>query len=137
MLGYWRNEAQTAEVKQGGWLKTGDMGRLDADGFLYLIGRRNDMIKTGAHRVHPQDIEDVICELPQVQEACVIGVDDELLGQTIRAFVVPVVGAELAPMQVQAHCRERLATYKVPKSVAIVASLPKTDSGKVRRAELK
>jgi acyl-CoA synthetase (AMP-forming)/AMP-acid ligase II len=137
MLGYWRNDAQSAEVKRDGWLKTGDMGRLDAEGFLYLVGRRSDMIKTGAHRVHPQDIEDVICELPEIQEACVIGVDDELLGQTIRAFVVPAAGAVLAPMQVQAHCRERLATYKVPKSVAIVASLPKTDSGKIRRAELK
>jgi acyl-CoA synthetase (AMP-forming)/AMP-acid ligase II len=136
MLGYWRNDAATSEVKRDGWLKTGDMGRRDADGFIFIVGRRSDMIKAGAHRIHPQDIEDVIAELPQVQESAVVGIDDELLGQTIRAFVVPVTSATLTPMQVQAHCRERLASYKVPKTVEIVASLPRTASGKIRRAEL-
>jgi long-chain acyl-CoA synthetase len=94
------------------------------------------MIKAGAHRIHPQDIEDVIAELPQVQESAVVGIDDELLGQTIRAFVVPAASATLTPMQIQAHCRERLANYKVPKTVEIVTSLPRTASGKIRRAEL-
>ncbi|HEY0941163.1 MAG TPA: AMP-binding protein [Steroidobacter sp.] len=136
MLGYWRNEAATAEIKRDGWLKTGDMGRLDDEGFLYLVGRRSDMIKSGAHRIYPQDIEEAIAELPQVQEAAVVGVDDEVLGQAIRAFVVPAGNEPLTPMQVQAHCRARLANYKVPKSVEIVTSLPRTASGKVRRAEL-
>lgn len=136
MLEYWRNDAATREVKRDGWLKTGDMGRRDPDGFIFIVGRRSDMIKAGAHRIHPQDIEDVIAELPQVQESAVVGMDDELLGQTIRAFVVPVASATLTPMQVQAHCRERLASYKVPKTVEIVASLPRTASGKIRRAEL-
>lgn len=136
MLGYWRNEAATAEVKRDGWLKTGDLGCLDDEGFLYLVGRRSDMIKSGAHRIYPQDIEEVIMELPQVQEAAVVGVDDELLGQAIRAFVVPAGNEPLTPLQVQAHCRARLANYKVPKGVEIVTSLPRTASGKVRRAEL-
>ena len=136
MLGYWRNPAASAEVLRDGWLKTGDMGRLDDDGYLFIVGRRSDMIKAGAHRIHPQDIEDCIAELPTVQEAAVIGVDDELLGQTIKAFVVPNGGAALTPMQVQAHCRARLANYKVPKSVEIVTTLPRTASGKIRRAEL-
>jgi acyl-CoA synthetase (AMP-forming)/AMP-acid ligase II len=136
MLGYWRNDAATSEVKRDGWLKTGDMGRRDADGFIFIVGRRSDMIKAGAHRVHPQDIEDVIAELPQVQEVAVVGVEDELLGQTIRAFVVPAPGQTVTPMQVQALCKAKLAAYKIPKTVEIIASLPRTASGKIRRAEL-
>jgi acyl-CoA synthetase (AMP-forming)/AMP-acid ligase II len=136
MLGYWRNDSATADVKRDGWLKTGDMGRVDSEGFLYLVGRRSDMIKSGAHRIHPQDIEDAIAELPQVREVAVVGVEDALLGQSIRAFVVLADAAVLSPMQIQAHCRERLANYKIPKTVTIVASLPRTASGKIRRAEL-
>jgi long-chain acyl-CoA synthetase len=136
MLGYWNNPAATAEVLRDGWLKTGDMGRIDEDGFLFIVGRRSDMIKAGAHRVHPQDIEDAIAELEGVEEAAAVGVDDETLGQTICVFVVPKAGVTLTPMQVQAHCRDRLANYKVPKRVEIVATLPRTANGKVRRAEL-
>jgi len=136
MLGYWRNDAATAEVKQGDWLQTGDLGHIDRDGFLFLVGRRSDTIKAGAHRVHPQDVEDAIAELPAVREVAVVGVDDELLGQVIKAVVVLNEGAELSPMQVQAHCRERLANYKVPKFVEFVTSLPRTSSGKIRRVEL-
>lgn len=136
MLGYWRNDTATREVLHGGWLKTGDMGRLDEDGFLYIVGRRSDMIKAGAHRIHPQDIEDVILELSEIQEVAAVGVDDEVLGQAIKAFVVPVASSTLTPMKIQAHCRERLATYKVPKFVELVTSLPRTASGKIRRAEL-
>ena len=136
MLCYWRNEQATADVKRDGWLKTGDMGRMDSEGYLYLAGRRSDMIKSGAHRIHPQDIEDVIAELPQVREVAVVGVDDPILGQAIRAFVALADAAVLTPMQIQAHCRERLANYKIPKTVTIVASLPRTASGKIRRAEL-
>jgi acyl-CoA synthetase (AMP-forming)/AMP-acid ligase II len=134
MLGYWRNAEATGEVLRGGWLKTGDMGHLDADGYLHLSGRRSDMIKTGAHRVHPKDVEEAIAELPQVAEVAVVGIEDELLGQTIKAFVVAT--APLAEDQVKAHCLARLAGYKVPRHVTFVESLPKTASGKIRRAEL-
>lgn len=136
MKGYWRNDAATRQVKHEGWLKTGDMGRLDEDGFLCIVGRRSDMIKAGAHRVHPQDIEEVIVEIAGVQEAAVVGIDDDLLGQTIKAFVVATESSGITPMRVQAHCRERLASYKVPKSVEFVTNLPHTNSGKVRRREL-
>lgn len=127
MLGYWRNDVATTEVKRDGWLKVSDMGRLDADGFLYIVGRRSDMIKAGSHRIHPQDIEEGIAELPGVQEAAVVGIADEL---------VPSPKATLTPMQVQVHCRARLASHKVPKSVEMVTSLPRTASGKIRRIEL-
>jgi acyl-CoA synthetase (AMP-forming)/AMP-acid ligase II len=134
MHGYWRNPEATAAVLREGWLHTGDLGRLDADGVLWLSGRRADMIKTGAHRVHPQDVEEAIAELPGVAEVAVVGVDDELLGQVIKACIVRA-GA-LDENQVRAHCRARLAPYKVPKIVVFVDSLPKTASGKIRRVEL-
>lgn len=136
MLGYWRDEAATAAVLRGGWLRTGDVGYLDSDGYLYLHGRRSDIIKVGAYRVHPEDIEDVIAELPAVREAAVTAVDDELLGQAIKAFVVIDDRADISASAIQAHCRARLAPYKIPKNVSIVASLPKTHSGKVKRIEL-
>jgi acyl-CoA synthetase (AMP-forming)/AMP-acid ligase II len=134
MQGYWHNPQATAEVLREGWLKTGDIGRLDGDGFLWLVGRRSDMIKTGAHRVHPQDIEEAIAELPAVAEVAVVGVEDATLGQVVKACIVRA--GELTADQVKAHCRTRLAPYKIPKHVEFLAALPKTASGKVRRVEL-
>jgi long-chain acyl-CoA synthetase len=136
MHGYWRNADATASVLVDGWLRTGDLGRLDDEGFLWLAGRRNDMIKTGAHRVHPQDIEDAIAELPGVREVAVAGVEDELLGQSVAAYIVADAASGLTALSVRAHCRARLATYKIPRRVEFVSELPKTASGKIRRAEL-
>lgn len=118
-----------------GWLRTGDLGHLDPEGFLWLAGRRADMIKTGAHRVHPQDVEEVIAELPGVREVAVAGIDDALLGQVVAAYLVAGAGVP-DERAVKAHCRRRLANYKIPRQVAFVAELPKTASGKVRRAAL-
>lgn len=136
MLGYWRDEAQTAEVLSGGWLKTGDMGRIDSDGYLFLEGRRTDMIKVGAHRIFPKDVEEAIAELPGIAEVAVVGIEDELLGQVIKAFVVRSAGSAVDVMAVQSHCRARLAPFKIPKHVEFVAALPKTSSGKIRRRAL-
>lgn len=136
MLGYWNNPQATAAALQQGWLKTGDMGHLDEEGYLFLSGRRSDMIKTGAHRVHPQEVEEVIQELPEVEEVAVVGIDDSTLGQTIKAFVVAATPHELDPLKVKAHCRDRLANYKVPKQIEFINELPKTQSGKVRRQAL-
>lgn len=135
MIGYWDAPDATAATVVDGWLRTGDLGHLDADGFLWLAGRRADMIKTGAHRVHPQDVEEVIAELPGVREVAVTGIDDALLGQVVAAFLVVGAGAPDA-MAVKAHCRRRLAGYKIPRQVAFVAELPKTASGKIRRTAL-
>lgn len=137
MAGYWNNPEATAQVLRDGWLHTGDLGHVDADGFLFLQGRRSDMIKTGAHRVHPTDVEEVIAELPVVREVAVVGVDDEVMGQVIRAFVV--AAGELPPRaedRIKAHCRARLAPYKIPRQVTFVDTLPRTASGKVRRFQL-
>ncbi len=136
MSGYWNDPDASAAVLQGGWLRTGDLGRLDGDGFLFLAGRRSDMIKTGAHRVHPLDVEEAIAELAEVAEVAVVGIDDATLGQAIKAVIVPAPGTAPDADRVKAHCRARLAAYKIPKQVEFVAALPKTASGKIRRALL-
>jgi long-chain acyl-CoA synthetase len=128
MLGYWNDAAATAEVLQDGWLRTRDLGYLDEDGYLYIVGRATDMIKVGAFRVSPQEIEEVIVGLD--------GVEDEVLGQAIKAVIVPRPGATLTPLAVKAFCRQNLAAYKVPKVVEFAAALPRTSSGKVQRFKL-
>ena len=136
MRGYWNNPEASAAVLRDGWLRTGDMGHLDADGFLYIDGRRSDMIKTGAHRVHPNDIEDVIHEVEGVTEAAVVGIDDDVLGQVVKAFIVAPGLPPHSENVIKAHCRERLASYKIPREIEFVSALPRTASGKVRRAAL-
>ena len=143
MRGYWNAPEATAAVLHDGWLRTGDIGHLDADGFLFLAGRRSDMIKTGAHRVHPGDIEEVIAEVPGVAENAVVGIDDDTLGQVVKAFVVPGPPRDAAildpaplDLAIKAHCRARLAPYKIPRHIEFVDALPRTASGKVRRVAL-
>jgi long-chain acyl-CoA synthetase len=136
MSHYWRDADATDQVLRDGWLKTGDVGHLDADGYLYISGRRSDMIKVGAHRVSPQDVENVLAELSDVSECAVVGVADDILGEVIKAFIVRPAGSPLQELQVKRHCLEKLAAYKVPKFVEFVPSLPRTASGKLQRAML-
>ncbi len=136
MLGYWESTELTATVLRDGWLHTGDMGHLDAEGFLYLCGRRSDMIKTGAHRVHPNDVEEVIAEIPGVVEVAVVGVEDEILGQVVKAFVVAHAPPARAAERIKAHCRKHLAQYKIPRIVEFTSALPRTASGKIKRIQL-
>jgi acyl-CoA synthetase (AMP-forming)/AMP-acid ligase II len=136
MLGYWRDEAATRATLQNGWLRTGDVGYVDDEGYLFLSGRRSDIIKTGANRVHPLEIEEVVAEVAGVQEVAAAGVDDEVLGQAIVVYVVRHPTATITPEIVKAHCRARLAAYKVPKAVEFVSGLPRTESGKIKRFEL-
>jgi acyl-CoA synthetase (AMP-forming)/AMP-acid ligase II len=136
MLGYWRNPAATSEVLVDGWLRTGDHGRLDDEGYLYLAGRRSDIIKVGAHRIFPQDIEAIIEALDGVLEVAVVGVEDEVLGQVLKACVVCRPQANVDESLVKAHCRLHLATYKVPKFVEFRDALPKTANGKLQRQML-
>jgi acyl-CoA synthetase (AMP-forming)/AMP-acid ligase II len=136
MQGYWSDPEMTATVLAEGWLKTGDLAYQDEDGYFYLIGRSFDMIKSGAHRISPKDIEEVLLELDGIEEAAAIGIDDELLGQVIKAVVVSRPGGELDRRTVLAHCRKNLASYKIPKLVEFVDQIPKTSSGKIIRYKL-
>lgn len=137
MLGYWENPTATAKVLRDGWLHTGDLGRLDEEGYLTLVGRSSEMIKTGAHRVSPLEVEAAVLLLGEVADCAVVGVPDEILGEVIAAHIVTREGAALDARRVQAHCRDRLAAYMIPKTVYFAESLPKTASGKVQRYLLK
>ena len=133
MMGYWNDATGTNEVIRDGWLRTGDLGYFDNDGFLYLTGRASDMIKTGANRVSPAEIEDIISRLDGVREVGAYAVDDDVLGQAIAVAVIASDGAGLDERAVQRHCLSEMSAYKVPKHVRFVSELPKTASGKLRR----
>jgi acyl-CoA synthetase (AMP-forming)/AMP-acid ligase II len=136
MRGYWCDDKATARTMQDGWLRTGDLGHLDAEGFLFLSGRRSDMIKTGAHRVFPGDVEEAIAEFPGIREVAVVGIPDEVMGQVIKAYVIADHLPHRASDRIKAHCRARLAPYKIPRHISFVDTLPRTASGKVWRAQL-
>jgi len=141
MQGYWRDPEMTAKVfRPGGspasrWLHSGDYFRMDENGYLYFLGRRDDMIKTRGERVSPREIEDVICELEEVEETAVIGIADEILGQAIKAFVVCRSDA-LDEKSILRHCLKRLEPLMVPRHIEFVPVLPKTGRGKINRREL-
>ena len=138
MRGYWNDPAETALVlTPQGDLLTGDLGRKDADGYIYLVDRIKNMIKAGANRVSAKEIEDAIAEVPGVEQVCVVGVPDELLGEAIEAHVVPVPGAELTDKTILAHLRDRLALFKLPRTIHFRANMPKNSAGKVLKADLK
>jgi acyl-CoA synthetase (AMP-forming)/AMP-acid ligase II len=124
-------------VLRDGALFTGDLATVDDDGFLYIVSRKKDMIKSGANRISPREIEDVVCQMPGILESAALGVPDEILGETITLFVVKTDGAALSEKDIMIFCRQNLALYKNPKRVVFVASLPKTASGKVKREELR
>jgi acyl-CoA synthetase (AMP-forming)/AMP-acid ligase II len=133
MQGYWHDRAATDEVLRNGWLHTGDLGYLDEDGYLYLVGRSREMIKSGAHRISPREIEDLISSIDGVSEVAVIGIANDILGQVIKACVIAETGSETLRKTIQRHCREHLAAYKVPKHVEFYLEFPRTASGKIQK----
>lgn len=133
MMGYWRDPEATKQKMFGQWLRTGDLGYLDADGFVTVVGRNSDQIKTGDHRVAPEEIEQVIAGCIGVDEVAVVGIPDDLLGQVIKACIVPRPETPLERRDILRYCSQRLAAYKLPKIIEIVDALPKTASGKVQR----
>jgi long-chain acyl-CoA synthetase len=142
MRGYWGNPAATAatvgegEVAGDRILHTGDRFRTDEDGFLYFMARRDDVFKCKGEKISPSEVEHVLYELEAVAEAAVVGVPDEIDGMAVKAVVTARTGAELTAEAVRRHCRARLALYMVPKFVEVRDSLPKTASGKIKRAAL-
>ncbi|MEQ1579214.1 MAG: AMP-binding protein [Steroidobacteraceae bacterium] len=142
MRGYWRDPVNTAERLKPGPLPgevvlySGDIFRSDDEGYLYFVGRRDDLIKSRGQRVSPREIEDALYLMPQILEAAVVGVPDTLLGQAIKAFVAVRAGQTCTPRQILAHCRELLEDHMVPREVIIMDSLPKTESGKIRKTGL-
>lgn len=131
--GYWDNEAAGATLVEDGWLRTGDLGRRDDEGFLYVAGRARDLIITGGMNVFPADVEHVIAELPGVEGASVVGIPDERWGERICAVVRGRTGVDLTAEEIVEHCRKRLAGYKKPTRIAFVDEFPMTISGKIRK----
>jgi long-chain acyl-CoA synthetase len=137
MKGYYRLPDLTAETVRDGWLHTGDVGRVDGDGNVYVVDRKKDMIIRGGFNVYPRDVEEVLFQHPAVAEAAVIGRPDPEYGEEVVAFVVRRPGLEADEAEILAFCRERLAKYKAPKEVVFTNSLPKSGVGKVMRRELR
>lgn len=134
---YWQDPAATAEAWRGGWFHTGDMGRFDDEGYLYVVDRQKDIIVTGGENVASREVEDVLHRHPGVREAAVIGVPDDHWGEAVTAVVVTREGAEVSPDEVVALCREHLAGFKKPRHVVFVDELPTNATGKVLKAELR
>jgi len=138
MKGYWRNDEETALVLHDGWLLTGDIARMDGDGFFYIVDRKKDMVDVGGMKVYPRDVEEVLFEIPGVREAAIIGVPDSFTGESVKAFVVLKDGVRgVSEEDVKEFCAARLVKYKVPKSVVFVPDLPKSLIGKVLRRQLR
>jgi acyl-CoA synthetase (AMP-forming)/AMP-acid ligase II len=136
MQGYLDDDQATRETLRDGWLHTGDIGYLDDDGMLFVTGRATEMIKVGAFRISPQEVEEVIGAMPGVAEVGVTAVPDEIQGQAVKAVVVLQPGEKLDVRSIKAQCRRQLATYKVPKIVEFSAALPYTATGKLQRLRL-
>lgn len=137
MAGYWRKAEETAATLRDGWLYTGDIGKMDEDGFFYIVDRKKDMILVEGFNVYPREIEEVLFAHPKIKEAAAVGVKDPLRGETVKVFVVAKENEPLSKEEVLSYCREHLAAYKVPKSVEFLDELPKSAIGKVLRRELR
>jgi long-chain acyl-CoA synthetase len=136
MLGYWQKDKETADSMTDGWLHTGDIAQMDADGYFTIVDRKKDMILVSGFNVYPNEVEEQIAAVPGVLEVGVIGVPDEKSGEQVRAYVVASHPTPTADAII-AHCREHMAAYKAPHSVIFVDELPKSPIGKILRRELR
>jgi long-chain acyl-CoA synthetase len=137
MVGYYGLPEETARTLRGGWLHTGDVGRLDGDGFLYIVERKKDLIIRGGFNVYPREVEEVLYAHPAVAEAAVVGMRDALMGEEVCAFVTLKTGAAADAEALIAFCQSRLAKYKCPRQVRFLPALPKNPLGKILRKELR
>jgi acyl-CoA synthetase (AMP-forming)/AMP-acid ligase II len=132
LVGYWNDAEQTAKaLTADGWLRTGDLGRVDVEGRIFLVDRAKDLVISGGENVYPVEVENVLAAHPQLAEVAVIGVPHERWGETVKAIVVPRPGAEVSQEEVIGFVRQRLAGFKCPTSIDIAATLPRTATGKV------
>jgi long-chain acyl-CoA synthetase len=135
--GYYKMPEETAVTLRDGWLYTGDIGRMDEEGYFYIVDRKKDMIIAGGYNIYPREIDEVLYEHPKILEACAVGIPDPYRGETVKAFVVLKPGESMTEEEVIKYCGERLAKYKIPKIVEFISSLPKSGVGKILRKELR
>jgi long-chain acyl-CoA synthetase len=137
MSGYYKMPDETAKTLRDGWLYTGDISKVDENGYFYIVDRKKDMIIAGGYNIYPRDIDEVLFEHPKILEACAIGVPDKYRGETVKAFVVLKPGETMTEQEVIDYCKTKLAAYKVPKMVEFINELPKSNVGKILRKELR
>ncbi|PIU61535.1 MAG: long-chain fatty acid--CoA ligase [Armatimonadetes bacterium CG07_land_8_20_14_0_80_40_9] len=137
MKGYWNKEEETKATIRDGWLYTGDIAKVDAEGYFYIVDRKKDLIIAGGYNIYPREIDEVLYEHPKILEACAAGIPDKYRGETVKAYIVLKEGETLTEEEVIKFCKERLAPYKVPKIIEFRKELPKSMVGKVLRKILR
>jgi long-chain acyl-CoA synthetase len=135
--GYWNREAETAEAMRGGWFHTGDLARVDADGYYTIVDRKKDMVLVSGYNVYPIEVENVILRHPKILDAAVIGVPDDYQGESVKAVIVLRGGEQMEPKELTDYCRKHLAAYKVPRHVEIREELPRSATGKLLKREMR
>lgn len=137
MKEYWNNPQETANQLVDGWLHTGDIAVQDEDGFLFIVDRKKDMIIAGGFNIYPREVDEVLYRHPKVKEAVTVGVPDAYRGETIKAYIVPNEGESITAEEIIAFCKEKMASYKVPKEIEFRAALPQSAAGKILRKILR
>jgi long-chain acyl-CoA synthetase len=137
MPGFWQNPGETALALRDGWLYTGDLARMNEEGYFYIVERKKDLIIAGGYKIYPREVEEALYQHPGVKEAVALGVPDPYRGETVKAVIVPHDGVHLTAEEIQAYCKEVLAVYKVPRIIEFRSELPKSLVGKVLRRILK
>jgi long-chain acyl-CoA synthetase len=137
MKGYWNNPDETAHALRGGWLHTGDIAKMDEEGYFFIVDRIKDMIKTVGENVYPREVEEVLFTHPKVKDVVVVGLPEEFKGEKIKAYIVLKEGVTATKEEIIQYCREQLSKFKVPKEVEFRDQLPKTLVGKVLRRVLR
>jgi long-chain acyl-CoA synthetase len=136
MNGYWNREDATAETIVDGWLHTGDIGKVDEDGYFFIVDRKKEMIIRGGYNVYPREIEEVLYEHPDVREAAVLGIPSDEYGEEVAAAVALKDGASTSPEDLRNYVKEQVAGYKYPRKVWLVDELPKGPTGKILKREI-
>jgi long-chain acyl-CoA synthetase len=136
MKGYWNRPDATDEVMDDGWFHSGDMGKVDEDGYFFIVDRKKELIIRGGYNVYPREVEEVLYEHPCVQEAAVIGIEDEKMGEEVCAAVVLEKGEDISADELKEHCKEQVASYKYPRKIWFTDELPKGPTGKILKREI-
>jgi fatty-acyl-CoA synthase len=135
--GYWDDAQASQQLYSGDWLHTGDLGRLDAEGYLYIAGRKKELIKTGGENVYPREVEEVLAALPEIRDVVVLGTPDPQWGEAVTAAVVPRNDASVTLAAVREFCRGRIAGYKIPKKLIVLDAIPRNHTGKPLKREIR
>jgi long-chain acyl-CoA synthetase len=137
MMGYWKKPEETENALRNGWVCTGDIAKMDEDGYFYIVDRKKDMINVSGLKVYPREVEEILYEHPNIREACVVGIPDSYRGEHVKAFVVLKDSTNKTNSdELASFCRQKIADYKVPSEIEYISQMPKTAAGKILRRAL-